>query len=62
MLTTTVLNLIFNLFFIVGLKLGVAGSAMGTVLAHLIGSLLTLKLLDDKFHFAKCRGKTLNAK
>ena len=62
MLTTTVLNLIFNLFFIVGLKLGVAGSAMGTVLAQLIGALLTLKLLDDKFHFAKCRGKTLNAK
>ena len=28
MLTTTVLNLIFNLFFIVGLKLGVAGSVM----------------------------------
>ena len=35
---------------------------MGTVLAQLIGALLTLKLLDDKFHFAKCRGKTLNAK
>lgn len=62
MLTTTVLNLIFNLLFIVGLKLGVAGSAMGTVLAQLIGALLTLKLLDDKFHFAKCSGRIFNAK
>ena len=61
MLTTTVLNLILNLFFIVGLKLGVAGSAMGTVLAQLIGALLTVRLLEDKFHFVKCRGRIFNA-
>lgn len=62
MLTTTVINLIFNLLFIVGLKLGVAGSAMGTILAQLIGALLTLKLLEDKFHFAKYSGRIFNAK
>lgn len=53
MLTTTVLNLILNLLFIVGLKLGVAGSAMGTVLAQLIGALLTVQAFGRQISFCK---------
>lgn len=61
MLTTTVLNLGFNLILIVVCHLGVAGSALGTVLAQFVGAVLTLGLLDRKFHFMKCSGRILDA-
>lgn len=48
MLASSILNLVLNLFFIAVLHLGVAGSALATVLAQAVCMLFSLKALHKK--------------